>query len=202
MKTQLLLSTLYCLTGLSQKNNIGHPILPPQIAVTTNTSLKYPGGEVSIAFPFKRVTIEKQKKTLKEKQRSQFVTISGAVYHHPEFHTGTFYSVGYLNHVQYRNKFNLGFKTTIGYSRTFLGGTTYTIDPNGTISHKNRAGYQYFGVDFGSRIGYNLFPHSKIDHVFMQLDVLALWPYNSHFYIRPQLRFGLLFSQNILKKHV
>src|SRR5690554_8160680 len=77
------------------------------------------------------------------------------------------------------------FSPKLGYSRTFLGGTTYQVNENGNVSIKKMAGYNYALVSLGVGLGYDFsVSKSKPIAIYSKINMLTMFPYNSTIYIQ------------------
>jgi hypothetical protein len=83
------------------------------------------------------------------------------------------------------------FNTGLGYSRTFLGGTTYRVDESGNVSIVPAAGYSYAIASVGYGVGYN--SKNMPVSLYSRLSMLFMFPYNSTIYPRPTLEVGLIY---------
>ena len=95
------------------------------------------------------------------------------------------------------NGFFTEFSPEIGYSRTFLGATTYKVNDNGDITIEKLAGYNYALITFGGGLGYDFsmkkaLPFSAI----AKMNIISMFPYNSTIYFRPVLEIGIRYFPN------
>jgi len=88
-----------------------------------------------------------------------------------------------------------------GFSRTLLGGTTYKVSEDGRVKKQPLAGYTYFALSLGGGMGYDLsMKRNRPLKVYSRLSLLAMAPYNSFFYLRPTLEFGLISHLSFKRK--
>jgi len=162
-----------------------------------NSSLIYPGFRLGIEFPIKTTHITKLKKSGKKKDfvRDNFISTNLSWYHHTKFHDNIYITAGWaIRRIKHKGFFT-EFSPEIGYSRTFLGGTTYKADDNGEITVKKFAGYSYALVSIGGGLGYDFsLTKSKPFLIFYKFNLLAMFPYNSTFYLRPAMEIGLTYK--------
>jgi hypothetical protein len=86
------------------------------------------------------------------------------------------------------------FSAGTGFSRTFLGGTTYRVDNLGEVTVIRFAGYNYALIIAGAGLGYDFSKlKGKPISVFYKLSMLTMFPYNSTFYFRPAMELGLIY---------
>jgi hypothetical protein len=79
-----------------------------------------------------------------------------------------------------------------GFSRTFLGGTTYKVDDNGNISVIKLAGYNYALITIGGGFGYDFSLKKQLPFsTFTKMNLISMFPYNSTVYFRPVLELGI-----------
>jgi hypothetical protein len=82
-----------------------------------------------------------------------------------------------------------------GFSRTFLGGTTYKVDDIGNISVIKLAGYNYALITIGGGFGYDFSMKKKLPFsAFAKMNLISMFPYNSTIYFRPVLELGIRFT--------
>lgn len=90
-----------------------------------------------------------------------------------------------------------------GYSRTFLGGTTYKVDDNGIISVISNAGYNYALITVGGGFGYDFSMKRQLPvSIFGKMNLLSMFPYNSTIYFRPVLELGFRYMPGRIKSNV
>lgn len=161
-----------------------------------NSSLIYPGVAAGINYPFiqfatsKRGSYGRIMKIYKERMFSLLV----GYYHHPGFHDNLYVVPGYLMRRTKSTGMFMDFWAGVGYSRTFLGGTTYKVDASGNVSKVPLAGFNYCMVAAGGGMGYDFTLKKKRPFsVFGRLDLLAMFPYNSTIYPRPAVEIGVMY---------
>jgi len=169
-----------------------------------NSSLIYPGLRAGLEFPIKIISISKQKKSDKKFffVKDRFVTASLSWYHHPCFHDNIYLTAGWTMRRTISTGLVIEFSPEMGYSRTFLGGTTYKVDDNGNVSIEKFAGYNYALVSIGGGVGYD-FSKTKAKPfiAFYKFNLLAMYPYNSTYYLRPAMEIGLIYKPTNFLSH-
>jgi hypothetical protein len=188
-----LLLWLICLHSTKGQKNFELP--ETSIKVAYMGSVTYPGFKVGIEIPTKVIPVEKQRSWgTKTILKERYWTLNVGFYHHPGFHDNLYF----LAERQFRRQYNSGFFTEfspgLGFSRTFLGGATYTLADDGTVSKKSLAGYNYLMVSVAGSIGYDLSKQLDIPlKIYLKPSFFALAPYNSTKYMRPTYEIGMAF---------
>lgn len=116
-----------------------------------NSSLIYPGLSAGVEFPVKNVRVDKIQKTSDEKAFTRGRFISGNLnwYHHPGYHDNVYLTTEWVMRRTKPGGFYSEFSSGLGFSRTFLGGTTYRVADDGTVSIKKLKGYNYAMITVG-----------------------------------------------------
>jgi hypothetical protein len=87
-----------------------------------------------------------------------------------------------------------------GFSRTFLGGTTYKVDENGNISVIKFAGYNYALITIGGGFGYDFSMKKQLPlSAFAKMNLITMFPYNSTIYFRPVLELGIRYTPGVCR---
>jgi hypothetical protein len=87
------------------------------------------------------------------------------------------------------------FAPGLGYSRTFLAGTTYVVSDNGEVSKKTLAGYNYAMFSISHGFGYDFSKKKAIPFkAYVKPSLFLLAPYNSFIYMRPTVEIGIIYS--------
>jgi hypothetical protein len=166
------------------------------LKISFNSSLIYPGTDVGIETPIAENYITKLSKTGDKKEfiRSQFLTANLSWYHHPNFHDNVYITFGWTNRRTRAKGLVTDFSPGIGYSRTFLGGTTYKVNDQGEATIKKLAGYSYALILIGGGVGYDFsVVKSKPFMISYKLNLLTMFPYNSTIYLRPTMEIVLIY---------
>jgi hypothetical protein len=159
-----------------------------------NSSLIYPGISAGLEFPLYHVNLQvfKNQKIVKFYTRGKFITGTLNWYHHADFHDNLYLTAEWLMRRTKYTGFITEFSAGPGFSRTFLGGTTYRVDDKGNVSVVKLAGYNYALITFGGGLGYDFsmkkhLPFSAI----AKMNIISMFPYNSSIYFRPVLEIGI-----------
>lgn len=196
LRTAIFLFTLfYCSLCLAQSDTINDSSSRHiNLNLSYNSSLIYPGITMAIEFPIYHINVQvlKNRKTVRFYTRGRFITGSLNWYHHPDFHDNLYLTAEWLMRRTMYSGFISEFSAGPGFSRTFLGGTTYRVDDNGNISVVRLAGYNYALITFGGGLGYDFsikkhLPFSAV----AKLNIISMFPYNSTIYFRPVLELGI-----------
>ncbi len=167
------------------------------LRLSYNSSIIYPGVRIGTETLLKRTELTKKSKLANTKLifKDRLFTTNLGFYHHSNFHTNTYITAGYT----FRRTKNKGFFTEfcpeIGYSRTFLSGTTYKVNDSGNASIKKMAGYNYALISVGLGLGYDFSKtKSKPFMVSYRVNLITMFPYNSFLYARPTMEIGLTYK--------
>ncbi len=166
----------------------------PAIKLSYNSSLIYPGVSAGAEYMFKEKEIVKQKRKSKQNcfTREQLITMNLSWYHHSGFHDNIYLTSEWVARKTRKSGYYSEFSAGPGYSRTFLGGTTYRVGEDGSISIKKHAGYNYAVVTTGGGIGYDFSSRNNTPvSVFTKMNLILMFPYNSTIYFRPVLELGV-----------
>jgi len=167
------------------------------LKLSYNSSFIYPGVRAGIEMPFKKIYITKTKKTGRQKfiRKDHYVSANVSWYHHPSFHDNVYITAGYTLRQTGGGGFFGEFSPELGYSRTFLGGTTYQVSGDGTVSVKRMAGYNYALVSLGGGLGYDFsMRYATPIAICYKLNLLTMFPYNNTVYIRPAMELGIIYK--------
>jgi hypothetical protein len=161
------------------------------------STIIYPGASAGIEFPIQKLNsglAEKYKKN-RTIYRSRFISGNLNWYHHPYFHDNLYLTAELVMRRTNSNGFISEFSFGPGYSRTFLGGTTYRVNESGDISIVTLAGYNYALLTIGGGFGTDLSVKRKMPFsAVARMNLISMFPYNSTVYIRPVLEIGLRYS--------
>jgi hypothetical protein len=167
------------------------------ISLALNGSLIYPGIRTGIELPVSTTDLIISRKSKDEKRiiRDRFITVNAGWYHHPYFHDNLYLTGEWRMRRTLKGGFFSEFSPGIGYSRTFLGGTTYEVNDNGDVKIKKLAGYNYALVTVGGGLGFSFSGKKGIPlSLYSRLNVLLMFPYNSTIYFRPAIEIGLIYK--------
>lgn len=162
-----------------------------------NFDFTNPGLSAGYEHLYKSKSFEKKLKSGKVKFYKWESIVSGNVgfYHHTGFHDNLYVTVGWTKRRVSARGFYFDFSPELGLSRTFVAGTTYNIENPDNIETKSSSGYFYplLGVGFG--IGHDFSARNKNIPLMASLNIkgIAMYPYNSLFYLRPMVELGLIY---------
>ena len=169
------------------------------IKASYNSSLIYPGMSAGVEFLIKTKVVSnlKNRSEFKPKIINQLLTLNINWYHHPAFHDNIYLTTEWVIRKVKQSGIFSEFSTGPGFSRTFLGGTTYRVTDGGTVSVKKLAGYSYALITIGGAIGYD-FRNMKKDPLsaYAKMNLISMFPYNSTIYIRPVIELGVRLTIN------
>jgi hypothetical protein len=195
LKTGVFILTLFfCSLCQAQSDSIITPDHHFNLKLSYNSSLIYPGISTGIEFPFRQVNVQKLKKQTIEKSftKSRFVAANLNWYHHPHFHDNLYLTAEWVMRRTSSRGFISEFSFGPGFSRTFLGGTTYRVDDNGDISVVKLAGYNYALITIGGGFGYDFSLKKELPFsTFAKMNLISMFPYNSTVYFRPVMEIGI-----------
>jgi len=155
------------------------------LKVSYLSSLIYPGVSAGIEFPVRNAT---RKQVIKDR----LISANLNWYHHTDFHDNVYLTAEWEMRRANKNGIISEFSFGPGYSRTFLGGTTYRVNNSGDISVVKLAGYSYAMITIGGGFGIDLYEKKKIPFLAMaKMNLISLFPYNSSIYFRPVLELGI-----------
>lgn len=167
------------------------------LKIAYNSSLIYPGIRAGIEFPVYFVSLKKTIDSENEKSilKGRFISINAGWYHHPDFHDNLYLTAEWTMRRAKGNGFFTEFSSGLGYSRTFLGATTYQVDDLGNVKIIKSAGYNYAMIIAGGGLGYDFSNKKEIQlSVFYKFDIMGMFPYNSTIYFRPVMEFGIIYK--------
>jgi hypothetical protein len=166
------------------------------IITSYNSSMIYPGARIGIEIPVSNVDLKRNLKTGNTKSilKERFVSVAAGWYHHPGFHDNLYFTLEWTMRRTNESGLFTQFSTGPGYSRTFLGGTTYSVDNIGNVSVIRSAGYNYALITAGGGIGYNLAGRIRLPvSILYKFDIMMMFPYNNTLYFRPVMELGIIY---------
>lgn len=166
------------------------------ITLAFNGSIIYPGIRAGIELPVgtSEIITTRHSETQVRINRDRFLTANVGWYHHPDFHDNLYLTTEFRMRRTWKGGFFIEFSPGIGYSRTFLGGTTYEVNDKGDVSIKKLAGFNYAVFTTGGGIGYRFAEKKKIPlSVYSTFNILLMFPYNSTIYPRPAIEIGAIY---------
>lgn len=196
LKTVILIAGLiYCTLCLAQCDSINDSSARnSKLKLAYNSSLIYPGVSMGMEFPFNHVNVQvlKNQKIVRYYTKGRFISGNLNWYHHPDFHDNLYLTAEWVMRRTRYKGFITEFSIGPGYSRTFLGGTTYRVDDNGNISVIKRAGYNYALITIGGGFGYDFSMKKQLPFsAVAKMNIITMFPYNSTIYFRPVLELGI-----------
>ena len=127
--------------------------------------------------------------------KNRFISGNLNWYHHPDFHDNLYLTAEWLMRRTRNTGFVSEFSAGPGFSRTFLGGTTYKVDDQGNISVVKWAGYNYALITIGGGLGYDLTVKKQLPVMAIaKMNLIVMFPYNSTMYFRPVLEIGIRYT--------
>jgi hypothetical protein len=187
--------TLLCFPQTDSLNSRAY--ISSNISLAFNGSLIYPGIRTGIELPVSTadLIISRRSKDPKRITRDRFIAVNAGWYHHPYFHDNFYLTGEWRMRRTLKGGFFSEFSPGIGYSRTFLGGTTYEVNDNGDVRIKKLAGYNYAMATVGGGLGFSLSEKKGIPlSLYSRLNILLMFPYNSTIYFRPAIEIGLIYK--------
>lgn len=163
----------------------------------------YPGFDATIEYPLKSFEVHKtyMDNRVKKIFKDRFAALNIGFYHHPGFHDNIYLCANWTMRRTQASGVFTEFLPGLGYSRTFLEGTTYKVDDSGNISKEKWAGYNYLLLSLGTSLGYNLRIRKKLPvSFFTQLRFICMLPYNSTIYLRPMIQMGIIYHPASVKR--
>jgi hypothetical protein len=167
------------------------------LTISYNSSLIYPGIRIGIEVPVYTVSLTRNVNPGKAKSilKDRYVSANMGWYHHPGFHDNLYFTAEWTMRRTYAKGFFTEFSSGPGYSRTFLGATTYHVDNSGNVNIIKSAGYNYALIIAGGGLGFDFSEKKRIPLLmFYKFDVLTMFPYNSTVYFRPAMELGLIYK--------
>lgn len=200
------LAVLSCTLCQGQCDSINDSVANQiNLRISYNSTIIYPGLSAGIEYPLKNVNAEalRNHKPAKCVRKGKYISGNLNWYHHPDFHDNLYLTVEWVMRRTKFSGFISEFSAGPGFSRTFLGGTTYKVDNAGNISIVRLAGYNYALITIGGGFGYDF---SMVKHLpfstVVKLNIISMFPYNSTIYFRPILEFGIRYSPGWSKNKI
>ena len=201
-----ILALLYCSLCQAQCDSINHSSANRfNLKLSYNSSLIYPGMSIGIEYSLNQINerVLKNQKLVRNFKKERFISGNLNWYHHPDFHDNLYLTAEWVMRRTRYTGFISEFSVGPGFSRTFLGGTTYKVDDAGNISVIKLAGYNYALFTIGGGFGYDF---SMVKHLpfstVAKLNIISMFPYNSTIYFRPVFEFGIRYSTGWSKNNI
>lgn len=192
------------LHGFTQTDSLISRIeISSNLMISFNSSLVYPGIRFGVEIPVNSLILTKIINKGREKSiiKDRFVSVNSGWYHHPDFHDNLYFTGEWTMRRTYKDGLFTDCRFGSGYSRTFLGSTTYQVDKNGMTHIIKSAGYNYVLIMAGAGLGFDFSKKEGIPlSAFSRFDILSMFPYNSTIYFRPSMELGLIYKpENFLQ---
>ena len=199
LKTGIFILTfLGCTLCHAQNDSIGNiSDFKYDLKLAYLSTLIYPGASIGIEFPFPKlnagmVEIHKKNRSI---YKSRLISGNFNWYHHPDFHDNLYVTAEWVMRRTNSNGLISEFSGGPGFSRTFLGGTTYRVNESGDVSIVRLAGYNYALLTIGYGLGIDFSVKKKMPYsAVFKMNLISMFPYNSTVYFRPVLEIGLRYS--------
>jgi hypothetical protein len=188
---------LLTMTCFAQADTLSHrKEVNSAIKASLDGSILYPGAGVGIEIPIYSIKLIRKMDKPAEKLiiKDRFVSLNAGWYHHPDYHDNLYLTLDWIMRSTRKSGFFMEFTPGLGYSRTFLGGTTYREDNNGNIEIIKSAGYSYAVAEIGAGLGYSFSELKGIPlSVYWDFNILTMFPYNNTMYFRPVMELGVIY---------
>jgi hypothetical protein len=149
------------------------------------------------------VQVLKNQKIVRYFTKGRFISGNLNWYHHPDFHDNLYLTAEWVMRRTRFTGFISEFSVGPGFSRTFLGGTTYKVDDNGNVSVIKLAGYNYALITIGGGFGYDFSMKKQLPFsAVAKMNLISMFPYNSTIYFRPVLELGIRYTPGRSKNKV
>jgi hypothetical protein len=161
------------------------------------SSLIYPGVSTGFEYLIFRKVPQpsKMNRDTRILKRDRYISASLNWYHHTDFHDNFYLTVEWLRRKTKSGGFISELSFGPGFSRSFMGGTTYRVDNYGNVSVVKHAGYNYALLTVGGGVGYDYSVKKNLPYLlFAKMNLLSMFPYNSTIYLRPVLEVGLRYT--------
>jgi hypothetical protein len=159
------------------------------------------GVEYSLNHINERVL--KNQKPGRDYKKERFISGNINWYHHPDFHDNLYLTAEWVMRRTRFTGFISEFSVGPGFSRTFLGGTTYKVDDAGNISVIRLAGYDYALITIGGGFGYDFSMKKQLPFsAVAKMNLISMFPYNSTIYFRPVMEIGIRYTPGRHKNKV
>jgi hypothetical protein len=188
----------FTITCFSQTENLAlRDTVSSDLLIGYNSSLIYPGIRAGIEFPVYSVCLKKNIDSVNSKiiLKGRFISVNAGWYHQTNFHDNLYFTAEWTMRRTKENGFFTEFSSGFGYSRTFLGATTYEVDNNGDVDIIKSAGYKYAMIIAGGGLGYDFSNKKEVPiSIFCKFDMMGMFPYNSTLYFRPAMELGIIYK--------
>ncbi len=201
-----ILALLYCTLCQAQYDSISVPSGRHfNLKLSYNSSLIYPGMSTGVEYSLNHINerVLKNQKPGRDYKKERFISGNLNWYHHPYFHDNLYLTAEWVMRRTRFTGFISEFSAGPGFSRTFLGGTTYKVDDAGNISVIKLAGYNYALITIGGGFGYDFSMKKQLPFsTVAKMNLISMFPYNSTIYFRPVLEIGIRYTPGKSKNKV
>lgn len=182
------------LTGMAQQRFASDTLPKAEIRLAYVGSVVYPGARLGLALPVRQLLLLKRNGQ-KAIRKDWHLALNVGGYHHLDFHDNVYLTAEWQLRRTKASGWFTEFSPGLGYSRTFLGGTTYRVTDNGTVSIRKAAGYNYGLLTIGGGVGYDFaVKTARPVLTFFRANLLTMLPYNRFVYVRPTVELGLAYQ--------
>jgi hypothetical protein len=175
----------------------------PNLKVAYLGSITYPGFTIGMEFPMyaKEKIITRKSGAVKKKMKERFITANVGMYHHTTIHTNFMLYAEWQMRKTRQSGWFTEFSPGLGFSRTFLDGTTYKQNKSGGFDKVKMAGYNYFMTSVKGGFGYDFnIKKEKPFKTYLKGGLIIFAPYNSFLLPRPTIEIGVIGILSSLKK--
>jgi hypothetical protein len=172
------------------------------LKLSYNSSLIYPGMSTGVEYSLNHINERalKNQKPGRHYKKERFISGNLNWYHHRYFHDNLYLTAEWVMRRTRYTGFVSEFSAGPGFSRTFLGGTTYKVDDAGNISVIKLAGYNYALFTIGGGFGYDFSMKKQLPFsTVAKINLISMFPYNSTIYFRPVLEIGIRYTGKVQK---
>jgi hypothetical protein len=162
------------------------------------SSVISPGFKVGVEYLTKVTPKTKQRSWgTKTILKERYWTLNLGFYRQVDFHSNLYLLAERQFRRQYGKGFFMDIAPGIGFSRTFLDKTTYTLADDGTVSKKTLAGYNYLMLSMAGSLGYDFSKTKNLPlKLYLKPSIFTILPFNSNKLIRPSYEIGVIFTPN------
>jgi hypothetical protein len=189
---------LFTTTCFSQTDTLFHKdTVSSNLSISYNSSLIYPGIRAGVEFPVYSVSLKKNINSVNSKLiiKNRFISLNAGWYHQKDFHDNLYFTAEWTMRRVKENAFFTEFSAGLGYSRTYLGATTYEVDNTGGVDIIKSAGYKYAMIIAEGGLGYDFSNKKEVPiSIFCMFDMMGMFPYNSTLYFRPAMELGIIYK--------
>lgn len=182
------------LMGCFQLSAQDKTALSTGIKLGYQSTLIYPGYRTGLERPFRVVEHTKNLRSgsVRHFTKTHYWLAETGYYHHRNFHDHFFLAGGWLYRRANSRRVFTEFSALLGYSRTFLGATTYIVEAaTRQVRVRPKAGYHYAILSPGFGVGRQL---QRGWSVYWRGGFFLMHPSNNSVYLRPVLDAGVIYQ--------